>query len=111
MGRKSPMLYQQEYKGQNMVEFRDAFVWRMPIQRAKIAALNIARMDYIFVILSLKHRVYSAKNAKTGLYVTLTKRTAWEFCQILDRKVIKSKKGFPGWLDMAKSNEWIKTDE
>lgn len=107
--------------------------------------------DYIFVILSLKHRVYSTKNAQTGLmdgvmevvahnsydlkylsaadisynpalgsgqlqvrdihYVTLTKRTTWEFCQLLDRKVINSKKGFAGWLDMAKDNEWIKTDE
>ncbi len=107
--------------------------------------------DYIFVILSLKHRVFSTKNAQTGLmdgvmevvahnsydlkylstsdisynpalgsgqlqvrdihYVTLTKRTTWAFCQLLDRKVINSKKGFTGWLDMAKSNEWIKTDE
>jgi hypothetical protein len=107
--------------------------------------------DYLFVILSLKHRVYSTKNAQTGLmdgvmevvahhsydlkylsagdisynpalgsgqlqvrdihYVTLTKRTTWEFCQLLDRKVINSKKGFAGWLDMAKNNEWIKTDE
>ena len=107
--------------------------------------------DYIFVILSLKHRVYSTKNAQTGLmdgvmevvahnsydlkylsaadisynpalgsgqlqvrdihYVTLTKRTTWEFCQLLDRKVINSKKGFAGWLAMAKDNEWIKTDE
>lgn len=107
--------------------------------------------DYLFVILSLKHRVYSTKNAQTGLmdgvmevvahnsydlkylsaadisynpalgsgqlqvrdihYVTLTKRTTWEFCQLLDRKVINSKKGFAGWLDMAKDNEWIKTDE
>lgn len=107
--------------------------------------------DYLFVILSLKHRVYSTKNAQTGLmdgvmevvahnsydlkylsaadisynpalgsgqlqvrdihYVTLTKRTTWEFCQLLDRKVINSKKGFHGWLNMARDNEWIKTDE
>ena len=107
--------------------------------------------DYIFIILSLKHRVYSTKNATTGLmdgimevvahnaydlkylsagdisynpalgsgqlqvrdihYVTFTKRTTWEFCQLLDKKVINSKKGFVGWLDMAKNNEWIKTDE
>jgi hypothetical protein len=107
--------------------------------------------DYIFVILSLKHRVYSSKNAATGLmdgvmevvahnsydlkflaasdvsynpalgsgqlqvrdihYVTLTKRTTWEFCQLLDKKVISSKKGFVGWLEMAKVKEWIKTDE
>jgi len=107
--------------------------------------------DYIFVILSLKHRVYSTKNVQTGLmdgvmevvahnsydlkylgigdisynpalgsgqlqvrdihYVTLAKRTTREFCQLLDRKVINSKKGFTGWFDMAKINEWIKTDE
>jgi hypothetical protein len=44
-------------------------------------------------------------------YVTITKRTTWEFCQLLDQKVIKSKKGFKGWLDMANDNEWIKKDE
>jgi hypothetical protein len=44
-------------------------------------------------------------------YVTITKRTTWEFCQLLDHKVIKSKKGFNGWLDMANDNEWIKKDE
>ena len=44
------------------------------------------------------------------LNAALTKRTTWEFCQLLDRKVINSKKGFAGWLEMAKKNEWIKTD-
>lgn len=117
----------------------------------RIRTAYIDDPDYIFVILSLKHRVYSTKNPQTGLmdgimeviehnsydlkhlsasdisynpalgsgqlqvrdihYVTLTPRTTWEFCQLLDRKVINSKKGFEGWLDMAKSNEWIKTDE
>ncbi len=107
--------------------------------------------DYIFIILSLKHRVYSTKNAATGLmdgimevvaynaydlkylssadisynpalgsgqlqirdihYVKLTKRTTWEFCQLLDRKFIKSKKGFDAWLELAKTHEWIKSDE
>jgi hypothetical protein len=107
--------------------------------------------DYIFVILSLKHRVYSSKNPATGLmdgimevvahnsydlkflsasdisynpalgsgqlqvrdihYVTITKRTTWEFCQLLDKKVIGSKKGFAGWLEMAKINNWIKLNE
>lgn len=107
--------------------------------------------DYIFVILSLKHRVYSTKNAATGLmdgimevvaynaydlkylsgsdisynpalgsgqlqvrdihYVTLTKRSTWEFCQMLDRKFIGSKKGFHEWLHLAKVHRWIKTDE
>jgi hypothetical protein len=117
----------------------------------RIRTAYIDDPDYIFVILSLKHRVYSTKNAQTGLmdgvmevvahhsydlkylagsdisynpalgsgqlqvrdihYVTITKRTTWEFCQLLDQKVIKSKKGFKGWLDMANDNEWIKKDE
>ena len=107
--------------------------------------------DYIFIILSLKHRVYSTKNANTGLmdglmevvgynaydlkylaptdisynpalgsgqlqvrdihYVTLTKRTTWAFCQLLDHKFIASKKGFAQWLQLAKTHEWIKTGE
>lgn len=117
----------------------------------RIRTAYIDDPDYIFVILSLKHRVYSTKNAQTGLvdsimevvahhsydlkylsdsdisynpalgsgqlqvrdihYVKLTKRSTWDFCQLLDRKVINSKKGFLGWLEMAKKNEWIKTDE
>jgi len=117
----------------------------------RIRTAYVEDPDYIFVILSLKHRVYSAKNATTFLtdgimevvsynaydlkylsssdisynpalgsgqiqvrdihYVTLTKRTAWEFCQLLDRKCISSKKGFNEWLQMAKTCEWIKTDE
>ena len=44
-------------------------------------------------------------------YVTLTKRTTWEFCQLLDKKFIHSKKGFAGWLELAKANHWIKSDE
>jgi len=107
--------------------------------------------DYIFIILSLKHKVYSTKNKTTNLmdgimevvaynsydlkflssadisynpalgsgqlqvrdihYVTLTKRTTWEFCQLLDKKFIHSKKGFAGWLELAKANQWIKSDE
>ena len=107
--------------------------------------------DYIFVILSLKHKVYSTKNAVTGMmdgimevvdhnaydlkflsaadisynpalgsgqlqvrdihYVTLVKRTTWEFCQLLDQKFMGSKKGFREWLDMANACGWIKTDE
>ena len=44
-------------------------------------------------------------------YVSLTKRTTWEFCQLLDNKFIKSQKGFDAWLQLAEKNEWIKTDE
>jgi hypothetical protein len=117
----------------------------------RIRTAYIEDPDYIFIILSLKHRVYSTKNAATSLmdgimevvaynaydlkylsssdisynpalgsgqlqvrdihYVTLAKRTTWEFCQLLDKKLIGSKKGFEGWLELAKANEWIKNYE
>jgi hypothetical protein len=117
----------------------------------RIRTAYVEDPDYIFIILSLKHRVYSTKNAETGLmdgimevvahnaydlkflssadlsynpalgtgqlqvrdihYVKLTKRTTWEFCQLLDRKFINSRKGFDEWMDLAKKNEWIKTDD
>lgn len=117
----------------------------------RIRTAYVQDPDYIFVILSLKHRVYSTKNRETGLmdgimevvsfnaydlkflsssdisynpalgtgqlqvrdihYVTLTKRTTWEFCQLLDHKFIASKNGFAEWFKMAKKNKWIKTDE
>ena len=41
-------------------------------------------------------------------YVTLCVRTAWKFCQLLDRKFLASKKGYSQWLDYAKINGWIK---
>ena len=117
----------------------------------RIRTAYVEDPDYIFIILSLKHRVYSTKNAETGLmdgimevvahnaydlkflssadlsynpalgtgqlqvrdihYVKLTKRTTWEFCQLLDRKFINSRKGFDEWMELAKKNEWIKTDD
>ncbi len=106
--------------------------------------------DYIFIILSLKHKVYSERNYKTNTldgvmevvnfhaydlklisekdisynpalgtgqlqvrdihYVDIVKkyRNCWEFCQILDKKFISSKKGFLEWLRLAIENEWIK---
>jgi hypothetical protein len=117
----------------------------------RIRTAYVEDPDYIFIILSLKHRVYSNKNPATSLmdgvmevvaynaydlkylsasdisynpalgsgqlqvrdihYVTLTKRTTWEFCRLLDKKFISSKKGFEEWLELATANEWIKTDE
>jgi hypothetical protein len=117
----------------------------------RIRTAYVEDPDYIFVILSLKHRVYSTKNPETGLmdgimevvtynvydlkylsssdisynpalgsgqlqvrdihYVTITNRTTWEFCQLLDRKFIASKKGFSEWLQLAQTHEWIKKDE
>ena len=41
-------------------------------------------------------------------YVTLERRSTWEFCQLLDRKSIASRIGYVGWLRYAKKNEWIK---
>jgi hypothetical protein len=117
----------------------------------RIRTAYVEDPDYIFVILSLKHRVYSTKNSISGLtdgimevvaynvydlkylsssdisynpalgsgqlqvrdihYVTLTDRTTWELCQLLDRKFIGSRKGFSEWLQLAKNHGWIKIDE
>lgn len=117
----------------------------------RIRTAYVEDPDYIFVILSLKHRVYSTKNSDTGLmdgimevvghnaydlkylsnsdlsynpalgtgqiqvkdihYVSLTSRTTWEFCQLLDKKFIKSRRGFEQWLVLATKNGWIKIDE
>jgi hypothetical protein len=117
----------------------------------RIRSAYVEDPDYLFIILSLKHKVYSTKNATTLMaegimevvgynaydlkylsktdisynpalgsgqlqvrdihYVSLTKRTTWEFCQMLDRKFIASKKGFDEWRKMAEANEWIKSNE
>jgi len=116
---------------------------------ARIRSAYIEDPDYLFVILSLKHKVYSTKNNQTGLmdgimevvkynaydikylsepdisynpalgtgqiqirdihYVSFTKRTAWEFCQLLDKKYLASgKRDFKSWLVLAKKYNWIK---
>ncbi len=117
----------------------------------RIRTAYVEDPDYIFIILSLKHRVYSTKNAKSGLmdgimevvshnaydlkflssrdlsynpalgsgqlqvrdihYVKLTKRTTWQFCQLLDQKFINSRKGFNEWIELARKNGWIKSDD
>ncbi len=41
-------------------------------------------------------------------YVTIETRTTWEFCQLLDKKFIASKKGYNQWLEYAEKNGWIK---
>ena len=41
-------------------------------------------------------------------YVTIFKRTTWEFCQLLDKKFRASKKGYGQWLEYAQKNGWIK---
>jgi hypothetical protein len=117
---------------------------------ARIRSEYVKNPDFIFIILSIKHKVYSKRDETSHMmlgvmevvemnaydlkyisdadisynpalgsgqlqvrdihYVTLTKRTVWEFCQLLDRKCIASKKGYNGWLDYAKKHEWIKND-
>lgn len=116
---------------------------------AVIRTAYIVDPDYIFIILSLKHKVYSKRNEDTKLmdgimevvaynaydikylsapdisynpslgtgqiqirdihYVTITKRTTWEFCQLLDKKYLNStRKTFEDWLLLAEKNGWIK---
>lgn len=116
---------------------------------ARIRSAYVVDPDYLFVILSLKHRVYSQRNTETGLmdgimevvkynaydikylsdsdisynpalgtgqiqirdihYVTTVKRTAWEFCQMLDRKYLAStRRSFDNWLLLAVKYGWIK---
>jgi hypothetical protein len=115
---------------------------------ARIRTAYIDDPDYIFIILSLKHKVFSERDGRTEMmngimeivkysvydlkyladsdisynpalgtgqlqvrdihYVTIVKRTTWEFCQLLDRKYIASKKGYKEWLLLAKKEEWIK---
>lgn len=115
---------------------------------ARIRTAYVNDPDYIFVILSIKHRVYSKKDDKTKMmmgvmevvdfnaydlkhisdadisynpalgtgqlqvrdihYVSLTERTTWEFCKMLDRKCMASKKGYNQWLEYAQKFGWIK---
>ena len=115
---------------------------------ARIRSAYVADPDYIFVILSIKHKVYSGRDENSKMmmgvmevadfsaydlkyisnsdisynpalgtgqiqikdihYVGHEKRTTWEFCELLDRKCIASKKGFDQWLEYAVQNGWIK---
>ena len=119
---------------------------------ARIRTAYVGNADYIFVILSLQHRVYSSRNRATGLmdgtmevvaynaydlkyiswkdinynpalgtgqiqirdihYVELEIRSAWEFCQLLDRKYLQSsRRSFAEWLKLARRHKWIKPDD
>lgn len=116
---------------------------------ARIRSAYIEDADFMFVILSLKHKVYCQKNDVTGLvdgimevvkynaydlkyisesdlsynpalgtgqiqicdihYVSLTERTSWEFCKLLDKKYLSSsKRTFEDWLSLAKKQGWVK---
>lgn len=114
---------------------------------ARIRSAYVTDPDYIFVILSIKHRVFRARDRNTKMmksvmevvgfnvydlkyisdsdinynpalgtgqiqikdihYVSYKKRTTWEFCELLDRKFIASKKGYTQWLEYAERNGWI----
>jgi hypothetical protein len=114
---------------------------------ARIRTAYVDDPDYIFIILSLKHKVYSERddtdlmkgimeivkysvydlkylsesdinyNPALGTgqlqirdihYVSIEKHTTWEFCQIMDKKFIASKKGYSEWLKLAQKGRWIK---
>jgi hypothetical protein len=114
---------------------------------ARIRTVYVNDPDFMFIVLSLKHKVYGERDEETGMtngimeitshseydlkylsdkdisynpalgtgqiqirdihYVTEEIRSAWEFCQILDRKFIKSQ-GEENWLRLAQKYEWIK---
>lgn len=114
----------------------------------RIRSAYIEDPDYLFVILSIKHKVYSHKDPQSALmsgvmevvdfhaydlkyiadsdlslnpalgggqlqikdihYVGRQERTTWEFCQLLDKKFIASKKGFAEWYQWARKKQWIK---
>ncbi len=115
----------------------------------RIRSAYVEDPDCIFVILSLKHRVYSTRNPASGLmdgimevvaynaydlkylsakdfnynpalgtgqiqvkdihYISLERRTTWEFCQLLDHKYLSSnRKTLQDWLNLATRYGWIK---
>jgi len=115
---------------------------------SRIRSAYLKDPDYIFIILSIKHVVYSTRNESDDMmmgvmevvdfnaydlkyisdkdisynpalgtgqiqirdihYVSFQNRTTWEFCKLLDKKFIASKKGFDQWLEYATQNKWIK---
>lgn len=117
---------------------------------ARIRTAYIKDPDYLFIILSIKQKVYSKRDEKTKMmmgvmevvdfnaydlkylsspdisynpalgtgqlqvrdihYVNRENRTVWEFCMLLDKKCIASKKGFDGWYGYAQQNGWIKEE-
>ena len=115
---------------------------------ARIRTAYVKDPDFLFIVLSIKHKVYSTRDTNTKMmmgvmeivdfnaydlkfisasdfsynpalgsgqiqirdihYVSKEVRTTWEFCQLLDKKCIASKKGFEGWYSYAHQNKWIK---
>lgn len=115
---------------------------------ARIRSAYLQDPNFIFIILSIKHKVFSERDEATKMmmgvmevvdfnaydlkyiatndisynpalgtgqlqvrdihYVNFEKRSTWEFCQLLDKKFIASKKGFTQWREYAIQNEWIR---
>lgn len=115
---------------------------------ARIRTAYVKDPDFLFIILSIKHKVYSTKDSTNKMmmgvmeivdfnaydlkyisdtdisynpalgsgqlqvrdihYVSLQTRNVWEFCQLLDKKCIASRKGFEEWIQYARKNNWIK---
>lgn len=114
---------------------------------ARIRTAYVDDPDYLFIILSLKYKVYGEKDLETALtngvmeivshavydlkylsaadlnynpalgtgqiqirdihYVSMQKRTTWEFLRLLDEKFIKSR-GEAAWLKLAQKYKWMK---
>lgn len=118
---------------------------------ARIRTAYVEDPDYMFVILSLKHRVFCERNEQSGLmdgvmevvaynaydlkylssadwnynpalgtgqiqvrdihYVTTVTQTTWEFCQLLDKKYLRSqRRTYESWLELAIKYGWIKDE-
>ncbi len=116
---------------------------------SRIRTEYIKDPDFLFVILSIKHKVYSQRNEQTALidgimeitdaqaydlkfisdcdmnynpalgtgqiqikdihYVSYQYRTTWEFCQLLDKKYLKSsRRTVEDWFREARMHGWIK---
>ena len=46
------------------------------------------------------------------IFITVLKHTdKWEFCKLLDKKFIMSKKGFKSWVELALKHGWVKNEK
>lgn len=117
---------------------------------ARIRTAYIEDPDFLFIILSLKHRVFSKRNEISKLmdgvmevvghntydlkyisdkdisynsalgsgqlqikdihYVSMVERDVWDFCELLDKKYLASKKKtVENWHELALKHGWIKS--
>jgi hypothetical protein len=119
---------------------------------ARIRTAYVEDPDFLFIILSLKHKVYSKRNEESKMmegvmevvgyntydlkflsspdisynpalgtgqlqvrdihYVTVEQRTAWDFCKLLDKKFLASKRrSYEQWYKLALQFGWIKSED